>query len=54
MEACIEKFEVLMAQIGELLERKSLGYFLSGFRDEVKRRLRTYEPKTIIQVTDLA
>ncbi|KZV47670.1 hypothetical protein F511_45065 [Dorcoceras hygrometricum] len=54
LDTYIEQFEVLLAQIGDLPDDQCLGYFISGLRDEISRRIAIHEPRTILRAMDLA
>lgn len=54
VEEYISHFEVLMAQIGELPENQAMGCLLSGLQEEIRKRIRIHELKTIIWAMKLA
>ncbi|KZV27862.1 hypothetical protein F511_37858 [Dorcoceras hygrometricum] len=54
LDAYIEQFEVLLAQVGDLPEEQCLGYFLSGLREEIGKKISIHEPRTTMRAMDLA
>lgn len=47
-------FEIVVAQIGDVQEDQSLGYFMSGLREEIRRRMIVHAPRTMDQAMMLA
>ncbi|XP_075497715.1 uncharacterized protein LOC142534958 [Primulina tabacum] len=47
IDAYIERFEMLVAQLGDVQEDQCLGYFLSGLREEIRRRMIVHDPRTV-------
>ncbi|PNX74124.1 retrotransposon-related protein, partial [Trifolium pratense] len=45
-----EAFEMLTSQVGRLLEDQYLGYFMSGLKPQIRRRVRTLNPQTRMQM----
>lgn len=54
VEEYVEQFEQLMALIEGLPEAQTLGYFLSGLEDGIRRKVRTHGPITINRAIELA
>ncbi|XP_073035559.1 uncharacterized protein [Primulina eburnea] len=54
VDAYIERFEMLIAQLGEVQEDQSLGYFMSGLREEIRRRMIVHAPRTVDHAMMLA
>ncbi|KZV14241.1 hypothetical protein F511_44096 [Dorcoceras hygrometricum] len=54
LDTYIEQFEVLLAQVGDLPDDQCLGYFISGLREEISRKMAIHEPRTIMRAMDLA
>lgn len=54
MDACIEQFEVLLAQVSDFPEDQCLGYFLCGLRKEINKHIGIHEPRTTMRAMDLA
>ncbi|XP_073144642.1 uncharacterized protein [Henckelia pumila] len=50
----IEKFERLVAQVGYIHEDQCLGYFMSGLREEIRRRMIVHNPRTVDRAMMLA
>lgn len=53
MGTYVEQSEVLLSQIGDLPEDQGLDYFLSGLCDDIRRRVITHGPITVIRAMDL-
>ncbi|PNX68299.1 pentatricopeptide repeat-containing protein, partial [Trifolium pratense] len=47
-------FELLSSQVGRLPEEQYLGYFMSGLKPAIRRRVRTLNPKTRMQMMRMA
>ncbi|XP_073057376.1 uncharacterized protein [Primulina eburnea] len=54
VDAYIERFEMLIAQLGEVQEDQGLGYFMSGLREEIRRRMIVHAPRTVDHAMMLA
>lgn len=54
VEEYVEHFELLMTQVDGIPKEQMLGYFLSGLKDEIRWRVRTFGPTTIIRAIELA
>ncbi|XP_073151826.1 uncharacterized protein [Henckelia pumila] len=50
----IEKFERLVAQVGDIHEDQCLGYFMSGLREEIRRRMIVHNPRMVDRAMMLA
>lgn len=44
VEEFVEAFELLSSQVGRLSEEQYLGYFMSGLKQPIRRRVRTLNP----------
>jgi hypothetical protein len=49
-----EAFELLSSQVGHLLEEQYLGYFMSGLKPTIRRRVRTLNPQCRMQMMRIA
>jgi hypothetical protein len=45
VEEFVEAFELLSSQVGRLPEDQYLGYFMSGLKPQIRRRVRTLNPQ---------
>lgn len=54
IDSYVEQFEMLIAQIGDVPEDQSRGYFLSGLREEIWRRMIVHSPRSVDQAIMLA
>ncbi|PNX95727.1 retrotransposon-related protein [Trifolium pratense] len=54
VEEFVEAFELLSSQVGRLPEEQYLGYFMSGLKPAIRRRVRTLNPKTRMQMMRMA
>jgi len=54
LEEFISKFEYLSAMVGRLPEAQYLGYFMGGLQPELRRRVRTFNPCTRLQMMHVA
>lgn len=54
MEEYVEVFELLSSQVGRLSEEQYLGYFMSGLKPPIRRRVRTLNPVTRMQIMRIA
>jgi len=50
----MESFELLSSQVGCLLEDQYLGYFMSGLKPHIRRRVRTLNPQNRMQMMRIA
>ncbi|GAU37038.1 hypothetical protein TSUD_207440 [Trifolium subterraneum] len=50
VEDFVEAFELLSSQVGKLPEEQYLGYFMSGLKPQIRRRVRTLNPKSRMQM----
>jgi hypothetical protein len=54
VEEFVEAFELLSSQVGRLPEEQYLGYFMSGLNAPIRRRVRTLNPATRMQMMRIA
>jgi len=54
VEEFVEAFELLSSQVGRLPEEQYLGYFMSGLKQSIRRRVRTLNPQNRMQVMRMA
>ncbi|XP_075511724.1 uncharacterized protein LOC142547355 [Primulina tabacum] len=54
VDAYIERFEMLIAQLGEVQEDQGLGYFMSVLREEIRLRMIVHAPRTVDRAMMLA
>lgn len=54
VEAFVEAFELLSSQVGRLPEEQYLGYFMSGLKQKIRRRVRTLNPQNRMQLMRMA
>ncbi|XP_045802278.1 uncharacterized protein LOC123895846 [Trifolium pratense] len=54
VEEYVEAFELLSSQVGRLPEEQYLGYFMSGLKAPIRRRVTTLNPLTRIQMMRIA
>ncbi|KAH1034725.1 hypothetical protein GYH30_054917 [Glycine max] len=54
VEEFVEAFELLSSQVGRLPEEQYLGYFMSGLKPQIRRRVRTLNPTTRMQMMRMA
>ncbi|XP_073017749.1 uncharacterized protein [Primulina eburnea] len=54
IDAYIERFEMLVVQLGEVQEDQCLGYFMSGLREEIRRRMIVHAPRSVDRAMMLA
>ncbi|RHN51831.1 putative succinate dehydrogenase (quinone) [Medicago truncatula] len=54
VEEFVEAFELLSSQVGRLPEEQYLGYFMSGLKAHIRRRVRTLNPTTRMQMMRIA
>ncbi|XP_058771346.1 uncharacterized protein LOC131644773 [Vicia villosa] len=54
VEEFIEAFELLSSQVGRLPEQQYLGYFMSGLKAQIRRRVRTLNPQNRMQMMRMA
>lgn len=54
VEEFVESFELLSSQVGRLPEEQYLGYFMSGLKPQIRRRVRTLNPVTRMQMMRMA
>lgn len=54
VEEFVEAFELLSSQVGRLPEEQYLGYFMSGLKQPIRRRVRTLNPQTRMQMMRMA
>lgn len=50
----MEAFELLSSQVGRLPEEQYLGYFMSGLKPQIRRRVRTLNPLNRMQMMRIA
>lgn len=50
----VEAFELLLSQVGCLPEDQYLGYFMSGLKQQIRRRVRTMNLQNRIQMMQIA
>ncbi|PNX92555.1 retrotransposon-related protein, partial [Trifolium pratense] len=54
VEEFVEAFELLSSQVGRLPEEQYLGYFMSGLKAPIRRRVRTLNPQNRMQLMRMA
>ncbi|PNY02722.1 retrotransposon-related protein [Trifolium pratense] len=54
VEEFVEAFELLSSQVGRLPEEQYLGYFMSGLKPSIRRRVRTLNPGNRMQMMRMA
>ncbi|MCI07310.1 pentatricopeptide repeat-containing protein, partial [Trifolium medium] len=54
VEEFVEAFELLSSQVGRLPEEQYLGYFMSGLKPQIRRRVRTLNPRNRMQMMRIA
>ncbi|MCI30473.1 pentatricopeptide repeat-containing protein, partial [Trifolium medium] len=54
VEEFVEAFELLSSQVGRLPEEQYLGYFMNGLKPQIRRRVRTLNPKSRMQMMRMA
>ena len=54
VEEFVEAFELLSSQVGQLPEEQYLGYFMSGLKPQIHRRVRTLNPLNRMQMMHIA
>lgn len=54
VEEFVEAFELLSSQVGRLPEEQYLGYFMSGLKPKIRRRVRTLNPQNRMQMMMIA
>ena len=54
VEEFVEAFELLSSQVGRLPEEQYLGYFMSGLKAQIRRRVRTLNPQNRMQMMRMA
>ncbi|MCH83009.1 hypothetical protein A2U01_0003823, partial [Trifolium medium] len=54
VEEFVEAFELLSSQVGRLPEEQYLGYFMSGLKSSIRKRVRTLNPVTRMQMMRMA
>ncbi|XP_068472156.1 uncharacterized protein [Phaseolus vulgaris] len=54
VEEFVEAFELLSSQVGRLPEEQYLGYFMSGLKPPIRRRVRTLNPSNRMQMMRMA
>ena len=54
VEEFVEAFELLSSQVGRLPEEQYLGYFMSGLKQPIRRRVRTLNPQNRMQMMRMA
>ncbi|GAU36129.1 hypothetical protein TSUD_292890 [Trifolium subterraneum] len=54
VEEYVEAFELLSSQVGRLPEEQYLGYFMSGLKASIRRRVRTLNPENRMQMMRMA
>jgi hypothetical protein len=54
VEEFVEAFELLSSQVGRLPEEQYLGYFMSGLKPAIRRRVRTLNPSNRMQMMRMA
>ena len=50
----MEAFQLLSSQVGRLPEEQYLGYFMSGLKPPIRRRVRTLNPVTQMHIMKIA
>ncbi|MCI43026.1 pentatricopeptide repeat-containing protein, partial [Trifolium medium] len=54
VEEFVEAFELLSSQVGRLPEEQYLGYFMSGLKPQIRKRVRTLNPRTRMEMMRIA
>jgi hypothetical protein len=54
VEDFVEAFELLSSQVGRLPEEQYLGYFMSGLKPQIRRRVRTLNPRSRMEMMRIA
>lgn len=54
VEGFVEAFELLSSQVGRLPEEQYLGYFMSGLKPQIRRRVRTLNPLSRMEMMRIA
>ncbi|XP_050874662.1 uncharacterized protein LOC127077172 [Lathyrus oleraceus] len=54
VEEFVEAFELLSSQVGRLPEEQYLGYFMSGLKPQIRRRVRTLNPRNRMEMMRIA
>jgi hypothetical protein len=54
VEEFVESFELLSSQVGRLPEQQYLGYFMSGLKPQIRRRVRTLNPRNRMEMMRIA
>ncbi|XP_045803285.1 uncharacterized protein LOC123896906 [Trifolium pratense] len=54
VEEFVESFELLSSQVGRLPEEQYLGYFMSGLKPQIRRRVRTLNPRNRMEMMRIA
>ncbi|GAU14480.1 hypothetical protein TSUD_250200 [Trifolium subterraneum] len=54
VEEFVESFELLSSQVGRLPEEQYLGYFMSGLKPQIRRRVRTLNPRNCMDMMRIA
>ncbi|CAJ2649147.1 unnamed protein product [Trifolium pratense] len=54
VEEFVEAFELLSSQVGRLPEEQYLGYFMSGLKSSIRRRVRTLNPSNRMHLMRMA
>ncbi|MCI02697.1 retrotransposon gag protein, partial [Trifolium medium] len=54
VEEFVEAFELLSSQVGRLPEDQYLGYFMSGLKPQIRRRVRTLNPRNRMEMMRIA
>lgn len=54
VEEFVEALELLSSQVGRLPEEQYLGYFMSGLKPQIRRRVRTLNPRNRMEMMRIA
>ncbi|PNY16937.1 retrotransposon-related protein [Trifolium pratense] len=54
VEEFVESFELLSSQVGRLPEEQYLGYFMSGLKPQIRRRVQTLNPRSRMEMMRIA
>ncbi|GAU21227.1 hypothetical protein TSUD_11450 [Trifolium subterraneum] len=54
VEEYVESFELLSSQVGRLPEDQYMGYFMSGLKTQIRRRVRTLNPRSRMEMMRMA
>lgn len=54
VEEFVEAFELLSSQVGRLPEEQYLGYFMSGLKPQIRRRVHTLNPRNRMEMMRIA